>query len=37
MTTIIKGGTAVIGQTVSQMDIAIQGEKIIAIGQLDGI
>lgn len=30
----IRGGTAVIGQTVSQQDILIQGEKIVAIGQL---
>lgn len=33
-TTLIKGGTAVLGQTVSQMDIAIQDEKIVAVGQL---
>ena len=32
--TIIKGGTSVIGQTVSQQDILITGEKITAIGDL---
>ena len=35
--TIIKGGTAVIGQTVTQQDILIEGETIAAIGQLDGM
>jgi len=33
-TTLIKGGTAVIGQSVSQQDILITGEKITAIGDL---
>ncbi|MFT5195889.1 MAG: dihydropyrimidinase [Cellvibrionaceae bacterium] len=36
-TTLIKGGTAVIGQTVSKQDLLIQGEKIIAIGRLNDI
>jgi len=35
-TILIKGGTAVIGSTVSQQDILISGEKISAIGNLTG-
>ncbi len=30
--TLIRGGTIVLGQSVSQMDILIEGEKIVAIG-----
>ena len=33
-TTVIRGGTAVIGHTVTQQDILIEGETIRAIGQL---
>jgi dihydropyrimidinase len=33
-TTLIRGGTAVIGQTVAQQDILITGEKITAVGNL---
>jgi dihydropyrimidinase len=33
-TTLIKGGTAVLGQTVSQQDLLIRGEQIAAIGDL---
>lgn len=36
-TTLIKGGTAVIGQTVAKQDVLIKGEKIAAIGKLDGL
>ena len=32
--TLIRGGTAVIGQTVSQQDILIEGEQITKIGQI---
>ena len=33
-TTLIRGGTAVIGQTVTQQDILITGERITAVGNL---
>ena len=33
-TTLIRGGAAVIGQTVSQQDVLIQGEHIAALGKL---
>ncbi|MEM8861410.1 MAG: dihydropyrimidinase [Chloroflexota bacterium] len=36
-TKLIKGGTAVIGQSVAQQDLLIRGEKIAAIGKLEGI
>jgi dihydropyrimidinase len=35
-TTLIKGGTIVLGQTVSQQDLLIQGEQIAALGDLSG-
>jgi len=36
-TTLIKRGTVVIGQTVSQQDVLISGEKIAAIGDLSTV
>jgi dihydropyrimidinase len=33
-TTLIRGGTAVLGQFVSQQDILIQGERVFAVGTL---
>ncbi len=36
-TILIKGGTVVLGQDVSQQDILIRGEKISAIGNLAGL
>ncbi len=36
-TILIKGGTIVLGQDVSQQDILIQGEKIFALGKLPGL
>lgn len=33
-TTLIRGGTVVLGQTVSQQDVLIQGERIAAVGNL---
>ena len=36
-TTLIRGGTAVIGQTVAQQDILITGEKITAVGNLPDV
>lgn len=33
-TTLIRGGTVVLGQTVSQQDVLIQGERIAAVGDL---
>ena len=36
-TTLIHGGTAVIGQTVTQQDILITGERITAVGNLSHI
>jgi dihydropyrimidinase len=36
-TTLIKGGSVVLGQAVSQQDILIEGERISAIGDLTGI
>ncbi len=33
-TTLIRGGTAVLGQIVSQQDVLIQGERISAVGRL---
>lgn len=35
-TTIIKGGTVVVGQSVSKQDLLIRGEKIATIGDLAG-
>ncbi len=35
-TTLIRGGTVVLGQTVSQQDVLIQGECISAVGNLSG-
>jgi dihydropyrimidinase len=35
-TTLIKGGTVVLGQTVSQQDVLIRGERIAAVGDLFG-
>ncbi len=35
--TLIKGGTVVLGQTVSQQDLLIQGEQIAALGNLSGL
>ena len=32
--TLIRGGTVVLGQTVSQHDVLIQGERISAVGDL---
>jgi dihydroorotase-like cyclic amidohydrolase len=32
--TLIKGGTVVLGQSVSQPDVLIQGERISAVGNL---
>jgi dihydropyrimidinase len=36
-TTMIRGGTLAVGQSVSQQDLLIKGEKIAAIGDLSGI
>ncbi len=36
-TTLIRGGTVVLGQSVSQQDLLIKGEKIAAIGDLSGL
>ena len=36
-TTLIRGGTAVIGQTVAQQDILITGERITAVGSLPDV
>jgi dihydropyrimidinase len=36
-TTLIRGGTVVSGQTVSQQDLLIQGENISALGKLSGL
>ena len=36
-TILIKGGTVVLGQDVSQQDLLIEGEKISAIGNLTGL
>jgi dihydropyrimidinase len=36
-TILIRGGTIVLGHTVSQQDILIQGEKIAAVGNLSGM
>jgi dihydropyrimidinase len=33
-TTLIRGGTVVLGQSVSQQDVLIQGERIAALGNL---
>ncbi len=35
-TTLISGGTVVLGQTVSRQDLLIQGERIAALGDLSG-
>ena len=34
---LIKGGTVVLGHTVSQQDVLVQGEKITNVGDLSGI
>jgi dihydroorotase-like cyclic amidohydrolase len=35
-TTLIRGGTVVLGHTVSQQDVLIRGERIAAVGRLSG-
>ncbi len=36
-TTLIRGGTVVLGQHVSQQDLLVQGERITAVGSLSGV
>ena len=35
-TTLIRGGTVVLGHTVAQQDVLIRGERIAAVGRLSG-
>jgi dihydropyrimidinase len=35
--TLLKGGTVILGQTVSQQDVLIEGEQITAVGNLSGL
>jgi dihydropyrimidinase len=35
-TLLVRGGTVVVGQTVSQQDVLVRGEQIVALGDLSG-